>query len=235
LKAVGFSQKGRPPQDNRQFLQALIYLARKGCRWRDLPADKFGFWKTIYNRFARYSKRGVWKKMLELCKGKTRCKLRALDATFIRTALCALVGQCGKAQRLVGRTKGGWTSKCTMIVDMEGRVHDLRLDPGNCADINAGFELIYDQEFIQLLADKGYDSAEFRQVLENLGCDHNIPQRSNAKEKLPFDKELYKKRHIVENIFAKAQWWDRIRVRRERRGDHATAFITLFAIGTWVN
>lgn len=173
--------------------------------------------------------------MLELARHHVPCKLRALDATFIRTSLCALVGQCGKAERLVGRTKGGQTSKCTMLVDMEGRVHDLRLDPGNCADINAGFELIYEQEFIHLLADKAYDSAELRQALENLGCDHNIPQRSNAKEKLPFDRELYKKRHIVENTFAKAQWWERIRTRRERRGDHAEAFITLFAISTWIN
>jgi transposase len=173
--------------------------------------------------------------MFKRVRKKCRGKLRALDATFSHVALCALVGNCGAAQRLIGKSKGGWTTKISILVDMKGRIHELRLDPGNCADITAGFELIYSQHDIMLLADKGYDCAELRQVLENLGCRHNIPQRCNAKIKLPFNKHLYKKRHVVENVFCKAKWWDRITTRRERRGDHASSWATLFAINTWIN
>jgi transposase len=173
--------------------------------------------------------------MFKRSKRKVRGKLRALDATFGHVALCALVGHCGEAERLIGKTKGGWTTKLSILVDMQGRIHELRLDPGNCHDLNAGLELILQQHDIMLLADKGYDSAEFRQILENLGCRHNIPQRCTAKRKLPFNRHLYKKRHVVENVFCKAKWWDRITTRRERRGDHASAWSTLFALTTWLN
>ena len=75
---------------------------------------------------------------------------------------------------------------------------------------------------------------DLRGLLDKLGCLHNIPQRSNAKVELYFNKELYKDRHVVENVFCCAKWWDRIITRRERRGDHALAWPTLFAISTWI-
>lgn len=172
--------------------------------------------------------------MFQRAKKKVPCTLRALDATFCHSAMCALVGQCGGAQRLIGKTKGGWTTKLSIIVDMDGRIHELRIDPGNCADITAGLQLAASLKEILLLADKGYDSKELRHLLEQLGCLDNIPQRSNAKVELYFNKELYKKRQVVENVFCNAKWWDRITTRRERRGDHAAAWPTLFAIMTWV-
>jgi transposase len=173
--------------------------------------------------------------MFQRSKKKIGCHLRALDATFCHSAMCALVGQCGGAQRLIGKTKGGWTTKLSIVVDMKGRIHGLRIDPGNCADITAGLQLAQYLKEILLLADKGYDAKELRELLDRNGCLHNIPQRSTAKLKLYFNKELYKSRHVVENVFCKAKWWDRITTRRERRGDHAAAWPTLFATMTWFN
>ncbi len=44
---------------NRDFLNAVLWIAKTGAPWRDLPA-RFGPWKTVYNRFDRWSKRDVW-------------------------------------------------------------------------------------------------------------------------------------------------------------------------------
>src|SRR3954470_8281181 len=46
---------GRPPKDNRNFIEAELWWRRTGVPWRDLP-DAFGPWKTVFNRFDRWSR-----------------------------------------------------------------------------------------------------------------------------------------------------------------------------------
>ncbi len=56
--------RGRPGRDNRLFLEAILWLARTGAPWRDLP-EEFGNWNSVYQRFARWQKRGVWSEVFE--------------------------------------------------------------------------------------------------------------------------------------------------------------------------
>jgi len=44
---------------DRLFIEAVIYRAKTGLPWRDLP-ERFGLWKSVYNRFSNWAKRGVW-------------------------------------------------------------------------------------------------------------------------------------------------------------------------------
>ena len=50
---------GRTAADNRLFLEAILFIARTGIPWRDLPSS-FGAWNSIYKRFARWCETGVW-------------------------------------------------------------------------------------------------------------------------------------------------------------------------------
>ena len=68
----------------------------------------------------------------------------------------------------------------------------------------------------QLLGDKGYDSDEFRKALIQGGISPCIPHRSNQKIKHDYDRELYKKRHKIENMFGKLKDWRRIHTRYDR-------------------
>ncbi len=51
-------QRGNVKTDNRDFINAILYIAENGCKWRALPAE-FGKWQTIYKKFSRWAKSGV--------------------------------------------------------------------------------------------------------------------------------------------------------------------------------
>ena len=67
-----------------------------------------------------------------------------------------------------------------------------------------------------LIADKGYDSDDFRAALEGSGVTPCIPLRRNRKVLIAYDKALYKTRHKIENLFAKLKDWRRIATRYDR-------------------
>jgi putative transposase len=83
---------GQPPVlPERSFFEALLYLARTGVPWRDLPGD-FGAWDAVYNRFRRWVTSGSLARLFELLTadpqlGETRRVL--IDSTIVRAHLHA--------------------------------------------------------------------------------------------------------------------------------------------------
>ena len=67
-----------------------------------------------------------------------------------------------------------------------------------------------------LIADRGYDSAWFREELEARGIQPCIPSSRSRKVPFAHDKVLYRQRHKVENLFAKLKDWRRIATRYDR-------------------
>src|SRR3954453_13604717 len=78
---------GQPPAvPDRTFFEALLYLARTGVAWRDLPAE-FGRWDAVYNRFRRWVQSGGLKALFDLMTadpdlGEDRRVL--IDSTIVR-------------------------------------------------------------------------------------------------------------------------------------------------------
>jgi len=80
------SQAGAPSeQEDREFLEAILWLARTGSPWRDLPPE-MGYWHTVYMRFRRWEARGVWKKLWETLQTKefTGARRLFIDSTTVR-------------------------------------------------------------------------------------------------------------------------------------------------------
>ena len=53
---------GQSAADNRLFINAVLWIARSGAPWRDLP-ERFGLWNSVYRRFRRWAKAGVWQQV----------------------------------------------------------------------------------------------------------------------------------------------------------------------------
>ena len=56
-------RQGPVRKDNRLMVEGMFWKLRTGAPWRDLPED-FGPWETVYTRFSRWCKRGIWRNVL---------------------------------------------------------------------------------------------------------------------------------------------------------------------------
>ena len=102
-------QQGGIAKDNRLFINAVFWILRTGAPWRDLPPE-YGKWGTVYQRFLRWSKKGVWEKILEILADEPTLKWLIIDASHCKVHPHA-VGAKGGNQAM-GKTKGGSTRTC---------------------------------------------------------------------------------------------------------------------------
>lgn len=58
-------QWGGVAEDNRRFINGVLWIIRTGAPWRDLPAE-YGKWGTVHQRFIRWRRNGIWEKILEV-------------------------------------------------------------------------------------------------------------------------------------------------------------------------
>lgn len=89
---------GRPGKNDRNFVEAVLWWRRTGAPWRDLPAE-FGSWKTVFNRFDRWAKRGKWKRLLEALQTDRDDEWHSLDSTVNRAHQHAAGAKGGKLAR----------------------------------------------------------------------------------------------------------------------------------------
>jgi len=89
---------GRTGVDNRLFVNAVLWIAKTGAPWRDLP-ERFGPWNSVFRRFSRWSKAGVWEQVLEALGGDPDLEEVLLDSSVIRVHQHAAGGKGGRATR----------------------------------------------------------------------------------------------------------------------------------------
>ena len=77
------SDPGRTGGDARLFVEAVLWIARTGSPWRDLPPS-FGHWNTVFKRFRGWVKAGVFKRMFEAVSGEPDMEYAMIDATIVR-------------------------------------------------------------------------------------------------------------------------------------------------------
>lgn len=80
-------QRGNVSLTNLQFLNAVLYVAEHGCKWRGLP-KRFGNWHTIYTRMNRWSKNGAMDRVFEKLQLEQIVRIRieafSLDSTSVK-------------------------------------------------------------------------------------------------------------------------------------------------------
>ena len=81
--------RGRPRNDDRLVVNGILWVLRTGAPWRDLP-ERYGKWPTVYSRFQRWRKAGVWDRILAEVQaagdraGELDWEVHFVDGTVIR-------------------------------------------------------------------------------------------------------------------------------------------------------
>jgi transposase len=74
---------GRSGDDNRRFLEAVLWIARTGAPWRDLH-EGFGNWNSIFKRFRRWALKGTFEKVFSSLSGDPDFEYAMIDGTIVR-------------------------------------------------------------------------------------------------------------------------------------------------------
>jgi len=83
---------GRPAEDNRRFVNGVLWVVRSGMRWEDLP-ERYGKYKSVHKRFARWARAGVWDRVFADLVGDRRNPYLMLDSTIVRAHQQAATGR----------------------------------------------------------------------------------------------------------------------------------------------
>ena len=102
-------RRGAHRVDDRRVISGIIHMLKIGARWRDCPRD-YGPYTTIYNRFNRWSKQGVWEDVFYALTGSSGVvSTTAVDSTHV------------KAHRSAAGAKGGTSPKPSVARAADGR------------------------------------------------------------------------------------------------------------------
>ena len=96
-------QHGGIADDNRRFLDAVLWIARTGAPWRDLP-DRLGDWNSQWRRFDRWAAKGRWEALASVFRDPDLDVL-VLDSTVVRAHPCAAGQKKTRTGRAGNRTK----------------------------------------------------------------------------------------------------------------------------------
>ena len=117
-----------------------------------------------------------------------------------------------------------------MVSDGRGRPLTFFLSPGQMSDARGALVLLAElPKAKRILGDKGYDADWLREELKGRGLRVCIPSRRRRRRPASHNKRLYKKRHRIENAFARLKDWRAIAMRYTRCGDLFLSAIALAA------
>ena len=83
---------GRPAEDNRRFVNGVLWVIRSGMRWADLP-ERYGKYKSVHKRFIRWAEAGVWDRLFDDLVADRKNPYLMLDSTIVRAHQQAATGR----------------------------------------------------------------------------------------------------------------------------------------------
>jgi transposase len=186
-------QRGNVKLNNLQLLNALLFVAEHGCKWRGVP-KRSGNWHTIYTRMNRWSKSGVLDLVFEQLQREQIVRIRRPQA--------------------IGKSRGGWTTKIHMVAADARTAISFALSPGQASDTIEGRKLLGGigplPAPLHLIMDRAYEDNETLQLALDFGFIPVVPPRPQRLEPWQYDKAMYRRRNEIERLFRRLKGLRRI-------------------------
>ncbi|MBY3224594.1 IS5 family transposase [Rhizobium laguerreae] len=232
----GTKGKRGPRTNNRLFLDALLWMARSGSRWRDLP-ERLGDYRSVKRRYYRWIEVGVLDEMLAMLAREADLEWLMIDSTIVRAhqhAAGARKVKGGPDAQGLGRSRGGLSTKIHAATEALGLPVRLIASPGQRNDIAFAHDLVDGIQAAATIADKGYDADHLCDKITETGADVVIPPKRNRKLQRPYDADLYKERNRIERFFSKLKQFRRVATRYDKLLANFMGFVKLAAIAIWL-
>ncbi|WP_198590245.1 IS5 family transposase [Paracoccus zhejiangensis] len=228
------NQPGARRVDDRRVISGIIHVLRVGCRWQDCPSV-YGPSTTIYNRFNRWSHRGLWARIFATLSAQVELPDElSIDSTAVRAHRSAHGGKGGRKFQAIGRSRGGPTTKIHALTDGCGRAVAFLLGHGNGADISAAPALLDKLPPPgRLLADRGYDANSLRARLAASKTEAVIPSTRSRKRPIPYDPVASIARNRIERAFCRLKDWRRIATRYDKLAINFASAVAIAAVIIW--
>jgi len=226
------SRRGDKGRDDRRFLEAIHYFAVHNITWRALPAT-FGKWNSVWKRCLAPE---PGRRVRGVLRG-TRCpepygSPRA-DVRLHRSPGARLGSrrERGQQHQALGRSRGGFSTKIHLKVDLKGLPLAFHLTEGQASD-SPQFEVLLDlgPDITPRAAvgDKGYDSKANRSAARQRSICPVIPFKSSAKNRPTFfPRALYRARARIEQLVGKLKRFKRVALRCEKTTQNYGSVVAL--------
>ena len=226
--------RGVERADDRRVISGIVHVLKSGCRWCDCPPE-YGPPTTIYNRFVRWARRGIWENLFRELAGNGRSSRHADDRLHARQSASLGGGRKrGEQKQAVGRSRGGRNTKIHALADAKGRLIAILLTGGEAHDCPVA------ERLIRRVKPPSGCSATRPTTAPNCatnwierGTKPVIPNRSNRKQPFSFSKRLYKLRWRIESAFNRLKDFRRIATRYDRLARNYLASVCLAAALVW--
>ncbi|RKS97072.1 DDE family transposase [Streptomyces sp. 3211.6] len=180
-------------RDHRQVIDGILHRVRTGVQWHDLP-ERFGPWKTVYERHRLWSADGTWERLLQQVQAAADA-VGERPRTPGRNAVAQParpLGGGGAGGEGLGRSRGGFTTKLHLNADGRCRLLSLIGTPGQRADCTQ-FKPVLEKIRVprsgpgrprkkpdSVAADKAYSNGPCRECLRRRGIRHTIPEKTDS-------------------------------------------------------
>ena len=239
---------GRPSLDHRRFLEAVLWLARTGAPWRDLPAELMN-WRSAWRRLQRWTAAGVWERIIDVLRAMALdagWEAHLLDSTVVRAHVHAAGARRKAGEQALGRSRGGFSTKLHLRCDGHGRPVAFHLTGGERHDL-LGAEPLFEGGALRtgrrgrprwkpeaVIADKAYPAAWLLDAFRRKRVVPIIPSRADQPENPDFDRQRYRRRNLVERLVGRIKQFRRVATRYDKLATHYLAFVQLASVVAWL-
>jgi len=213
--------------DLRGFIEAVVWILRTGCPWRDLHS-RFGRWSKIYRRFRRWAVAGRWQALHQrLCASLPDIAVLLIDSTAVRAHGHAAGAAGGQQHQALGRSRGGFGTKIHASVSEGGRLLSVSFTGAECSDVTQAETLLCSVVISgkAVIGDKGYDSDRFVEAIKQRGGRGVIPSRKGRRRPRTLDCDLYRLRNVIERFFGRLKQFRRIATRYDKTAGSFAGFV----------